>query len=182
MNQQTAQMLAAWCALVLVSLCMVSDLWNRRIPNAVTLPALLIGLALGFASSGWKGLVVSALGILLGFGLMFLPYHLGGMGAGDVKLMAALGAIVGFPAIFQIFLYTALAGGVVALLSILQKRIAVDAVKNVFSMVRSLLLFKGRGATSQAGAAQPHQSAGSIPYGVAIAFGTYAYYLFGRIV
>ena len=182
MDQQSIQTITAGCALLLVSLCMVTDLSRRRIPNVLTLPAIFVGLALGFAGAGWKGLVLSFLGILLGFALMILPYYLGGMGAGDVKLMAALGALAGFPAIFQVFLYTALAGGLVALLSIARKRAGMKALKNVFSMIQSFVLFRVWGATSQAGAAQPHKSVGAIPYGVAIAMGTYAYYLFGSIV
>jgi prepilin peptidase CpaA len=113
---------------------------------------------------------------------MFLPYHIGGMGAGDVKLMAAVGALVGYPAIIQVFLYTAIAGGVIALLVLLRHRMAKQAVRNLLSMVLSFFLLRFAGLKGQTGEALMSRSVGSIPYGVAIALGTTAYLCFGRIV
>jgi prepilin peptidase CpaA len=178
----TAQSIATVSALVLVTACMFTDLSKRRIPNVLTLPAVVIGLILGLVGGGWEGLLLAFAGMLVGLGLMFLPYYLGGMGAGDVKLMAAVGALFGFPAVIDIFLYTALAGGAVALIVTLRQRIALKALKNSFSMIRSFVLSHLAGAKSQAGGAKPHKSIGAIPYGVAIAFGTYAYYWFGGIL
>jgi Flp pilus assembly protein protease CpaA len=79
-------------ALVAASL---TDIAHRRIPNAITYPLAAFGLLYHFPAVGMNGLIFSLSGILAGAGLLLLFHLLGGMGAGDVKLMAAVGAILG---------------------------------------------------------------------------------------
>ena len=96
------------------------DVKSRRIPNFITGPAILAGLLLHLYVDGWHGLLSSfAAGLLAGF--IFLVFYLaGGMGAGDVKLIAAAGCLAGLPNIGSVLILTSLAGGamgiVVALL------------------------------------------------------------------
>jgi prepilin peptidase CpaA len=72
------------------------DLKQHRIPNLLTLSVLIIGISLQFLLHGWEGLIYSLGGLAVGF-LIFIPFYIkGGMGAGDVKLMAAIGAFLGF--------------------------------------------------------------------------------------
>jgi len=92
----------------------VFDVKSRRVPNAVTLPAFLIGLFLHLALGGWRQML-SALAAGAICGLVFLVFYLaGGMGAGDVKLIMAVGCIAGMSHIFYILALTAIAGGVMA--------------------------------------------------------------------
>lgn len=169
-------------AVLVASICLITDLRWRRIPNVLTLPAVGIGLILGFVLGGWKGLVSSALGLGIGFGLMIIPYVVGGMGAGDVKLMAALGALIGHPAIFHVFLYTVLIGGVIALTNALWRGTLGRAIGNIFAWTKSLALKRAGGLRGGLSEAELAQTAGVIPYGVAIALGLYAYLAFGRII
>ena len=92
----------------------VFDVKSRRIPNFITLPAFMFGLALHLALGGWRQLLSSfAAGIICG--LIFLVFYIaGGMGAGDVKLITAVGCIAGMPHIAYLMVLTALAGGVMA--------------------------------------------------------------------
>ncbi|HET6488332.1 MAG TPA: A24 family peptidase [Syntrophales bacterium] len=99
-------------ALVIASL---TDVAHRKIPNAITYPLAAFGLIFHLLSSGMAGVVFSLSGILVGGGLLLLLYLLGGMGAGDVKLMAAVGSILGPADVFTASLYSALVGGVYAL-------------------------------------------------------------------
>src|SRR5207248_617701 len=89
---------------------------TRRIPNGLTYPAMIAGLALQGVLNGWKGLVQSLVGGLIFGGVFLLFYVIRTMGAGDVKLAAALGCIVGSSATFQVMLFTAIAGGVLAII------------------------------------------------------------------
>ena len=82
-------------ALAVALLAALEDLRSRRVPNRLTLPAMLAGLGLHWAAGGSAGLWFSLAGLLTGFGLLILFYVLGGMGAGDVKLLAAAGALLG---------------------------------------------------------------------------------------
>lgn len=170
------------CAVIVASICLITDILRRRIYNVVTLPSVAIGLALGVVSGGWNGLFVSAAGLAVGFALMILPYYVGGMGAGDVKLMAALGALMGLAPIVQIFLYTAIIGGVIAVISALSRGTLKRAFRNIANWTTSLILQRIGGVKGGLKDTQLEQTAGWIPYGVAIALGLFAYLAFGKIV
>jgi prepilin peptidase CpaA len=93
----------------------VFDVKSRRIPNFITMPAFMFGLALHLALGGWRQLLSSlAAGIICG--AVFLVFYLaGGMGAGDVKLILAVGCIAGLSHVAYLLVLTALSGGVMAI-------------------------------------------------------------------
>ena len=99
----------------IVATAAVIDFRTRRIPNWLTLSAVLLGLVLQTLLRGLPGLLTGFLGLLVGAGLFFIPFALGGMGPGDVKLMAAVGAFLGPPGALWAALMTGVAGGVLAL-------------------------------------------------------------------
>jgi prepilin peptidase CpaA len=134
----------------------------RRIPNWLTLSALLIGLLAAPCVDGWNGLRSALLGVLVGGGV-FLPFCLlGVLGGGDFKLMAAVGALVGFPLVLAVLYYTCLAGGAMALIyMILSGRFF-----STLAGVGRVLL--GRKRRPQGGL----QKVPTLPYGIAIAAGT----------
>ena len=107
--------LAAW---LLAAAACWTDLLLRRIPNTLVLIGVAAGLALNTLSAGLAGVERSIEGGALGLAV-FLPFMvLGGMGAGDVKLMAALGALLGPANVLGLALVAALAGGLLALLRV----------------------------------------------------------------
>src|ERR1700678_367870 len=102
-------------ALLCATLSAVYDVRSRRIPNFITLPAIVFGLLLHAVFGGWRQVSTAAAGGLI-CGLIFLVFYLaGGMGAGDVKLITATGCIAGLSLIGHLLLLTALAGGVMAI-------------------------------------------------------------------
>jgi prepilin peptidase CpaA len=76
-------------------LCVATDLHSRRIPNVLTGVGLLAGLALNALYFGGEGLAGSAAGLAVAFAVLLVPFALGGIGGGDVKMMAAVGALLG---------------------------------------------------------------------------------------
>lgn len=81
--------------LILLVAAAWTDVEERRIPNALVLHGMLIALVMAVLAAGSEGLVMALAGIVIG-GLMLLPFYaVGGMGAGDVKLVAMVGAFVG---------------------------------------------------------------------------------------
>ena len=122
---------------VAVTAC-VWDLSTRRVPNALTFggaPAA-VGFALwqhGFAAMGW-----SVVGWLTAIALFFPFFALGGLGAGDVKLLGALGAwLGGVSTSLYLACFTALAGGAMALVVMLLRR----HLRQGFSNLGMLLMF-----------------------------------------
>jgi prepilin peptidase CpaA len=85
----------------------VNDVWRRRIPNWLTVPAFLGAVAFHIALGGLAGLRFSLLGFGTGFGLLFILWIFGGGGGGDVKLMGALGAWLGVRLTLLVFLASA---------------------------------------------------------------------------
>lgn len=93
----------------------VTDVRSRRVPNLLTGPAMVAGLALHLALDGWHGMLLAAAAGLI-CGLIFLVFFLaGGMGAGDVKLITAIGCLIGISSIASVLILTAIAGGVMAI-------------------------------------------------------------------
>jgi prepilin peptidase CpaA len=93
----------------------VIDIRRFRVPNAVTLPLFLSGILYHTILSGWEGLLLSGLGAVFGLGVLLIPYMLGGMGSGDVKLLAGVGAWLGIPTTIYVFVIAAFAAGAHAL-------------------------------------------------------------------
>lgn len=143
------------------------DIRYRRIPNALVLSTLFSGLVTNLHLGGRSGLISSLAGCALAFGLMFLQYCFGAMGAGDVKLFAAIGSLIGVQLVIQTFFIVLLTGCVVATISMLRAGVVRQTMVNVWLILHSLLL----------GWKLTHRSAlvegkVTVPYGVAITLGS----------
>ena len=100
-------------------MAVINDLRFQKIPNLLTYPTMLVGICYHSVINGLDGLLFSTGGLALGIGLFILPYLMGGMGAGDAKLMGAVGAIVGVKGVFLASVFTAISGGVYAVILLL---------------------------------------------------------------
>jgi prepilin peptidase CpaA len=111
------------------------DIKSRRVPNFLTLPAIVGGLLFHFAFGGWRQLLSAvAAGLICGF--IFLVFYLGGgMGAGDVKLITAVGCIAGLSQTGYLLIWTALAGGVMAIALALYRRRLKETLVNLGALV-----------------------------------------------
>jgi prepilin peptidase CpaA len=115
MDAIKCQLFFAGTATASACLASVYDLRECRIPNWLTAPVLLTGLVAHAISGHWKGLSESAAAALLA-GIIFLCFYLaGGMGAGDVKLMAASAAVVGLPHLGTLLIATGICGSLFAI-------------------------------------------------------------------
>src|SRR5512136_548273 len=91
--------------LIVLAIAAITDVRTRRIPNWLTYPTMGAGLSYHVYANGWQGFLFGLEGLLLGFALLLVFYLLGGMGAGDVKLMAGVGSILGPKIVFVAFLF-----------------------------------------------------------------------------
>jgi prepilin peptidase CpaA len=107
-----------WVAIVIGIAATVEDLAHRRISNWICGAAFAAGVAVHLNSEGWHGAITALLGALSGFGVFLIFYLLGGMGGGDVKLMAGFGALLGTQKLMAAALWTAACGGIFAAVAI----------------------------------------------------------------
>jgi prepilin peptidase CpaA len=150
----------------------VGALWDvitYRIPNAITYPAICLGIIAHLFFEGVKGSIWGALGVLVGGGIFLFLYLLRTMGAGDVKLMAAVGAFAGPSKTLEIALYSAVAGGVLALAVALYKRRLRRTLVNVADLVK---FHAAVGAEVHPSLNLHNPEAVKFAYGVAIFAGT----------
>lgn len=140
-------------------ICVITDIKHRKIYNKVIYPALLAGFLLHLIQAGPLGLGYSFLGFLLGIALLFIPYALGGMGAGDVKLLGLIGALKGSAFVLQAFIYTAIFGGLIACVYLLLRTYTVQSWISRMRYKDTLQRWTSRGALQ------------AYPYGVPIAAG-----------
>ncbi len=148
--------------LAFVAVC--TDIMWRRIPNGLTLPFAVAGFAFNLLTGGpLEGLWHTCAGLVLGLVLPGVLFMLGGMGGGDVKLLAAIGAWAGPSRFLNIFVCAALAGGVVSLFMLVRsgglrtlKHIGTDAM--LFCLSRAKV--------------EARTDIRTIPYSVPVALGT----------
>jgi prepilin peptidase CpaA len=156
-------------SLVCATLSAVYDVRSRRIPNFITLPAMVFGVTLHGALGGWRQAVMAAAGGLI-CGLIFFVFYLaGGMGAGDVKLITAAGCIAGLPLIGHLLLWTALAGGVMAIGLALLRGKLVTTLRNMCAIV---VHHRAMGLTPHGQFNVSNEDALRLPYALAITAGS----------
>jgi len=143
-----------------------TDLRSRRIPNWLTVPGLLIGMAANVALGGWTGLKVSLMGAGLGLVLLLPFVLLRSLGAGDWKLAGALGAFTGPSRLIDLLLGSVFVAGVMALALVIYKGRVRQTMRNIGHILVSLVTFQLPGSR----VSLDNPDALKVPYGVALAF------------
>jgi len=161
----------------ILALAAYIDWKEHRVPNWLTFTACGFGLAYHALVGGVEGLESAILGAAAGLATLIVPYALKGMGAGDVKLMAAVGAWVGAEVTFHAFLWIAVCGGLMGAWSILRSKEAKERLRTAVLAGKNLITLNELDAGAQKAPAKI-----LLPYGVPIAFGFYAYFLFGGLL
>ena len=156
-----------------VAAAAVTDLKSGRIYNRLVYPAVVVGLLLALACGGWVELKDHALAAAIGFGVLFLCYAIGGMGGGDVKLMAAVGALGGLSRpgqglfIVYVLFYAFAVGVVLGLLAAIWRRALGQTARRTWWGLKVLAM---PGTNLQDAA--PTKSSIRVPFGFATCLGT----------
>jgi prepilin peptidase CpaA len=142
-----------------------TDLRNRRIPNWLTIPGLVAGVAANTFVSGKSGLVSSLIGALVGLGLLLPFVLLRSLGAGDWKLAGALGAFAGRELLIDLLIGSVFVAGVMAMALIIYKGRVRQSLRNIGHILVSLVTFQLPGAR----VSLDNPDSLKVPYGVALA-------------
>ncbi len=157
---------------VAIALALVAgwtDWRNRKIPNWLTIPGLLAGVAINSYAHGWHGTKTSLEGAGLALVLLLPVVLLRGLGAGDWKLMGALGAFVG-PALFlTILLVSIFVAGMMAIIQTIRARRVVRTLKNLVVLVHGFIIF---GLRPNPNVSLDDPESLKLPFGIAAAVAT----------
>lgn len=156
-------------ALAVAALGAVKDVASSKIPNWLTYGGLLAAIPARFLALGWHGVTASLIGVLAGGGIFFVLFLLGGMGGGDVKLMAAVSAWAGAEQTIMILIATAIAGGIIGLGYMIFRGKVLRTLANTFELLRHHLT-SGLRPHPELNIHEPGTL--RIPYALAIAIGT----------
>jgi prepilin peptidase CpaA len=115
-----------------------TDLVKFKVYNALTFPALAAGLLTSTLIGGWIGLAQSLAGAAAGFSVLVLFFAMGGVGAGDVKLLTALGAWLGPVMTIETALAAVIAAGVYASILVVVRGDFLFTLVETIETVRSL--------------------------------------------
>ncbi len=107
-----------WLVSVVMIIAAVIDGMILKVPNWLTFPFIMTGWMHGMVQAGVGGLAASLAGTAVGLLLLLAVRAVGGMGGGDVKLLAGLGAWVGVSSVWWAFVVTTLVGAIMAIVMI----------------------------------------------------------------
>jgi prepilin peptidase CpaA len=165
-----------WLVSAVLIAAAVIDGWKFKVPNWLTFPFVIGGWIYSASQFGWEGLGRSLVGTVVGLGLLLPAYAIGGMGAGDVKLLAGVGAWVWGTITFYAFCFSAVAGGVIALAMVLWRRSWRKHLAQFQAIVQEIFIVRDPNQLA-AIASGRKSSMLLLPYGIPIAIGTIFYFI-----
>jgi prepilin peptidase CpaA len=178
LTSQLAETWPAWVVTITLVVAAVIDGMKLKVPNWITFPMIVSGWVYSATLSpfaGWEGLWLSLIGTAVGLALLMPAYAVGGMGAGDVKLLAGVGAWMWGTTTLYAFAVSALVGGVIAVVMVLWAG-AWQKHKNQFwSILNEIVTVKDPEKLS-AIAAERKPRMFLLPYGIPIAIGSIVYF------
>ena len=164
-----------WLVSAILVEAAVIDGLKLRVPNWLTFHFVIGGLTFAALSGGTPALLWSLGGAALGLALLLPLYAIGGMGAGDVKLLAGVGAWMGPALTLGAFVATAITGGLMALAMVawsgeyIRHWVLFQTIGHEIVTLRDPVLL-----SEKAAARKPSMTL--LPYGIPITVGSIAYF------
>lgn len=156
-----------------------------RVPNWITFPMVLSGLIYNAAVGSWgdwdHGFVAAIAGTFVGLGCLLPLYAVGGMGAGDVKLMAGIGAWLGPTTTVYAFCVSAILGGLMALVMMWWRGDLKEHYANLLAISFEWMTIRDPRKLSEL-AAERKPRMMLLPYGIPICIGSIAYFLYSGLL
>jgi prepilin peptidase CpaA len=156
---------------VFLGACALTDLRTRRIPNVLSVSGLVAGLVLNafIGGLGALGGSLAAAGLMLA--ILFVPFALGGIGGGDVKMMTAVGALLGIEFSFAALALGMILGGIVMVIHLIRLGRLREKLTSVRTRVTGALLTR---SLSPLRISAEDSETIALPYSVPLGVGTIA--------
>ena len=171
-----AQNWTVWLVTVVLILAAVIDGFELKVPNWVTFPFVISGWIYSFAAYGWEGLGWSLLGTVVGLALLLPAYAIGGMGAGDVKLLAGVGSWILIQHTVNSFCISVVVGAVIAVAMVAIRRSWRKHQDQFWLILNEIMVIKNPEKLAEIAAERKPRML-LLPYGIPIAIGTIGYFL-----
>lgn len=159
-----------------------------KVPNAITFPMIIAGwlystVSYSMAGEAWySGLGWSLAGTAVGLACLYPFYMIGGMGAGDVKMLAGIGAWVHCSDTFYAFCLTTIIGAAMSVLMIVFSKSARKHYNQFFLILNEITSIRDPEKLSDIAKARK-SSMRLLPYGIPIAIGTILHFAWmGQLV
>jgi prepilin peptidase CpaA len=165
-----------WLLSAVLVIAAVIDGWKLKVPNWITFPLIVGGWVYSGMYFGLEGLAWSLLGTMVGLLLLLPAYAIGGMGAGDVKLLAGVGAWVWSTVTLYAFCVSAIVGGVIAIAMVLWRRDWFHHFYQFWGIFNEILEVRDPSTLAEM-AAKRKSAMLLLPYGIPIAIGSIAYFV-----
>ena len=167
------------CAVLIAAA--VVDWLKLRVPNWMTFPLIVFGLIANSWNAGWPGCGHSMYGVLMGLGLLLPLYSVGGMGAGDVKLLAGVGAWLGPATTLAAFTTSAAVGAVLAIGMSWQSGRWTHHYANLLAICEEWRTIRNPKVLARL-AAERRPNALLLPYAIPICIGSISYFIYAGLV
>ena len=180
--EQFIQQWPIWTVSIVLVVAAVIDGIQLKVPNWITFPMIVSGWLYSACAYAWGGeswmigLGWSLLGTAVGLALLLPPYAVGGMGAGDVKLLAGVGAWIHATDTAYAFAVSAVVGGLMALAMVGWKRAWSKHSKQFVNILNEFRTIRDPEQLSTI-AAERKSRMFLLPYGIPIAIGTLIYFV-----
>ena len=148
-----------------------SDWRFRRIPNWLTVPGLVLGVAVNSLVWGWPGAKAALLGAILGLALLLPFVMIRSLGAGDWKLVGALGAFLGPQHLIVVLLGAILVAGVMAAVLVIWHKRVRQTTHNLGRMLVAFFTLHLPGPELSL----DNREALKVPFGIAVAIAVILY-------
>ena len=161
----------------------VIDGKQLKVPNWITYPMAFSGLIYHAYSGGWGtwsdgGFLGSFTAMWVGLATLLPLYAVGGMGAGDVKLMAGMGAwLASSQQTWEAFVVSVFVGSAMAIVMVLRSGKLLHHYANVQIILSEWLTIKDPRELSRI-AAERKPTMHLLPYGIPICIGSIGYFLY----
>jgi len=169
----------------LVSAILILAAWidgkELRVPNWITFPMVLTGLIFSTYMGGLGGLGAGMLGMVVGLLTLMPLYAVGGMGAGDVKLMAGIGAWLGWQITLYAFCVSVIVGAIMAVCMVLWRGAFEKHYKQFLLILMEWINVRNPRELSRI-AAERKPSMFLLPYGIPICIGSIGYFIFAGLM
>lgn len=182
---ETATLIVQFTCFVLV-VAAVIDGWKLKVPNWLTFPLVIGGWVAGLAVGGWPGLGLSLVGTAVGLALLLPAYGVGGMGAGDVKLLAGVGAWIGpldggLWHVFYAFCASATVGALLAIGMVVYRRSIRQHWDSFYMLLVEFVTVRNPRSLSELAAARK-PSMLLLPYAIPLALGSIGYFFWAGLL